>query len=233
MTVGDAMHRGDPIRRIEQLERQMRELGGARRGPNTSIGEGGIRLTGSRVTVTDELGAQELVRLGILDDGSQGLEIVDPDRGVPVALHTLAFGQRVDIKGSHGTLTQPTTGSQFQDLPSPAGVGPQVTVRVGGSGQMRVTIAARVTVEAYDPEVPIRSSAIMGFELVGPSGRPASQWPKLELHAANSAQIIATLARPYLVGGLTPGLYTATCKYMAGYNTIAEWGDRYIDIQPY
>jgi|GEM_PF-5429829 len=52
MPVSDAMHQGDLVRRIEKLERLVRELSSARGLESSSIGEGGLRLIeGGALTV--------------------------------------------------------------------------------------------------------------------------------------------------------------------------------------
>jgi len=233
MGVSDAMHSGDIVKRLERLERKQQEMGSARRMENASVGNGGIRLTGSSLTVTDDLGGQVVVQLGILDDGTQGLQIVDPDTGAPVDLHTIAFGLRSDRADRSGELTRGTDPGQLEwrDLPGNSGVGPSVTVRVGRTGRMRVSIAARMGCRSSgDPNT---CSAAMGFEIDGPEQFSAFYWGYLELIAHDSANVVATLGRPYEVSGLEPGLYTVTAKYAAGYASVARFTNRYIDVQPY
>lgn len=53
MAVGDIMHRGDLLRQVEAIRRQLQELMGGRRLENSSIGAGGIRLIdGGSLTIS-------------------------------------------------------------------------------------------------------------------------------------------------------------------------------------
>lgn len=55
------------IRRLESLEREVQQLRAARRLESSTIGDGGITITGGAVRVIDSAGT-EIARLGARDD---------------------------------------------------------------------------------------------------------------------------------------------------------------------
>ncbi|MGH8880058.1 MAG: hypothetical protein ACRD0P_22355 [Stackebrandtia sp.] len=222
MPLSDAMFSGDLVRRIESLERQLREITSGRRLEDASVGARGIRMVGSSLTVVDPVIGQTVVRLGIDPaTGDVGLVITDPDTGRNVSLSTIAFGMRTDvIEGSDIPST-----SRYDDM-SP--VGPRVTVRVGSTRTVRVNLGATF---AGTDSTATRSVALMGFALSGAMERGATD------HNAISVNIdgfeSASVGREFVMEDINPGLVTITAKYKASAGAAIRIYNRTLSAQPY
>lgn len=203
------------IRRIVDLERQVREIAAGRRLESATIGAGGIR-------VVDALG-QPRIRIGQLGNGEFGLEAINAD-GEAVDLAALAFGQRSEDGPQDGEFT--STPLDFEDLPGEA-VGPALTdVLIGNSGRCLVLVSCRIRCEVTGTGFSVDlSSGFAGYEITGATSRGPSETRSLEAsgqwksdgtpgHGAGGwVEISAT--KVVLETGLNPGNHDITMKYRA------------------
>jgi len=209
--VGDAaLNQGDVIRRLRELERQMRELTAGRRLEAATIGAGGVVIRGGSLRTLDSLD-RPVAQVGVLPDGTHGVASIDPTTGQLVSLATLAFGVRAGREGGATTVTSTSY------APPADALGPDVTVRVGSSTRMLVWVSARLTI-TDDGGFPT-ATAYMGFQVDGPGGfsatpgdAAAATWTGAE--ASGAVSTVATLLGP---GGPLElpeaGNYTLSARY--------------------
>ncbi|MFV2094815.1 hypothetical protein ACFHW1_04900 [Micromonospora sp. LOL_014] len=211
MSVGDAaLSQGDVMRRLRDLERQMRELQAGRRLQAATIGAGGIAIRGGSLRTLDDLG-RLVAQVGELPDGTHGVAAVDPATDELVSLATLAFGVRADREGGATSVTSTSY------APPGDAAGPEVTVQVGTSTRMLVFVSARISI-TDDGGFPT-ATGYMGFQVDGPGGysatpgdAAAATWTGAESTGAVST--VATLLGP---GGPLElpeaGAYTLSARY--------------------
>lgn len=135
------------LRRLADLERQVRELSAAR-------GLEAATIKGGSLRVVDDTGALKVL-VGLLPDGTYGLAAVNP-AGELVSLSTLAFGMKADQRS--GPFT-PTTGL-YESLG-----GPVVTTQIGSSGRALFLITGTANCDTFSGEG--IHLAVMG---TGPAG---------------------------------------------------------------
>lgn len=213
------MFSGDLVRRIETLERRLQELQSGRRLEDAAVGARGLRLIGSSLKAIDPDTTEEVLRLGILEDGNVGLVLVDPDTGREVSLSTLAFGLQADYVGSSAD----TSGGTWEDLDPP---GPSVTVRVGNSRKMTVTVGA----DMDNLSTPTKVHQVMSFEISGPEDIPPAMGNGAHNETAEFGRNTSTKTR--VVENLDPGIYTVTAKYIA-FGGTGMFTARTMVVQPY
>jgi hypothetical protein len=220
--ISDMMFDGDLVRRIEKLERRLTEVTSGRRLEDAAVGARGIRMVGSSLTVVDPTIGQVVVRLGILDDGTTGLVIVDPDTGREVSLSQLAFGMKSDDVTGSGD-----PGTDWDDLSG--SFGPQVTVRVGDSKQLRVSLGA--TFAGTDADA-TNSVIEMGFELSGAETLEPGVYGRV-IRSTIAGFDSYSVGREFVLNGVGPGLVTVTAKYrLNGATPAARTYGRTLSAQP-
>lgn len=190
---------------LADVERRLRALESAPRLSSASLTDGAF-------VVTDTNGVVK-VRLGLLADGTYGLEQVDPMTGKTVPLSAIALGTRTDGIGPASMTNSPT----YVDLG-----GPEVTVDVPATGNVEVILSAMLTVPAGG-----------GTGLVGLSVDAGAAYDVLVLSSA--AGMESSGARVDRITGLTPGLHTLRLKYAAnvGAGLAGSFANRYLLARPY
>lgn len=225
MPLSDAMFQGDLVRRVSELERQLREVTSGRRLEDASVGARGIRMVGSSLTVVDPVIGQVVVRLGILEDGTTGLTIVDPDTGREVSLSTLAFGMQSDTRDTSGSPPVSTDAS-YTDIPG--SFGPQCTVRVGNSQMLRVALGANFAGTDASATNAIIS---MSFALSGAMTRNANDMNSIRSVILGFDSF--SVGREFVLKDVNPGLVTVTAKYrLGGATPAARVYGRTLTVQP-
>lgn len=203
------------MRRLADLERQVRELTAGRRMEAATIKGGSLRII-------DNTGQLQVV-VGLLPDGTYGLAAVDP-AGRMVKMSALAFGPKAANVSADAFITS----TVFANSTSP--IGPTVTdVVVGDTGRCLVTLTASMDV-ADD-------SLLMAPEISGPTFVPASDANALRFaNRALTQSIGPGISRVLLIEGLDPGTYTMTAKYRVVDNTApagVNIYDRVMIVQPF
>ncbi len=180
------------VRRIADLERQVRELQAGPRLAAATIGAGGLRIVnGGKLTVEgggsiELLGGGKLtvegggsidvlengaprVQIGLLGDGAYGVSTVDAD-GDMVKLHTLAFGMR-GISDSGGIDNNDVSSTSYADVYS-SGELFSMPVTVGPSKRFFATWSIAVSPVSYGGFSSI--TPYCSPYMVGPSGQTAN-----------------------------------------------------------
>jgi len=197
------------IRRIEDLERTVREGFAARTLESSSIGAGGLQVVnqgsiivkdGGTVRVEDASGGRA-VTLGLLSDSSFGMSVNDPISGTELPLSRLAFG--LAGASASGTLAHGTKGVWNTD--------PSVSVTVTTStGKLLVEVGAELTLG--NPTGTDLLSAYYGFSIAGPTNVAANTTDAVR---SSFGSFPYRGSKQTLVTGLAPGSYVVTGAYMA------------------
>lgn len=179
---GQADNRGDIMRRLHRLERQIQELQAGRGLAASTIGQGGIRIKdgggirlqgggnvaieGGALRVFDAAG-NLTATVGLFPDGQEnGIAAVDPTSGALVSLATLAFGLRGAVNTSVVTVNATTWGD-----PAFGDPGPTIPdLPIGNSGRAIVFLGAQFGVLNI-PEGLV-GECQMSFEVSGATSRP-------------------------------------------------------------
>lgn len=119
-----------------------------------------------------------------------------------------------------------TTEAAYADLTT---AGPAVTVDVGSSGRLQVTIGA--SLEVFDIPAGSRGTADMSFELTGPTAVAPSNKRALIMRSNNTDDLVQ-MSRTKTITGLAPGTYTVTCRYRQAGSCSARFGFRSLDVIP-
>lgn len=221
------------MRRLADLERQVREMAAGRRLEAASVGAGGITIKGGSLRVLDEAG-ELVVQLGRLPDDTYGLAAIDP-AGILVALSTLAFGLRGDVVEDN----ESTTSTTFDDLDT---IGPVVpNVPIGASGRCLVIISAHLQENSSD----IVRGGRMSVAITGATTRSANSMGGLRIGHTDDGQIAGGFSSNNLsmrstavelVDGLNPGQHTFTAKYLvngSGVDDEVWFTARSVVVLPY
>ncbi len=184
---------------LADVERRLRALETAPRLSSASLTEGAF-------VVTDASGAVK-VRLGLLADGSYGLEQVDPMTEKTVPLSAIALGTRAAGIATAVTTDSPT----YVDRG-----GPDVTVDVPATGNVEVILSAMLTLPAGGGE------ALVGLSVDGGG-------------AYDVLILGSSVAKVDRITGLTPGPHTLRLKYAANVNPglSGSFANRYLLARPY
>lgn len=201
------------LRRLRDLERQVRELQAGRRLEAATIRGGSLK-------VLDDQG-QLQIQLGLLPDGTYGLAAVDAD-GKLVTLAGLAFGLRADTDPAQGSRTA----SDFGDLTG-AAVGPAVNVTIGSTGRCIVILGCKMSYgDAF-------AGGLMGYTISGATTRTATVDESMESSITAENQVFSA-SKAFLVEGLNPGVNTITAKYASAANGVAAlFESRHLIAMPY
>jgi hypothetical protein len=187
------------LRRLTDVERELRELKAARRLEAATIGTGGITIAGGAVRVLNGSG-DLVVQLGLLPDTTYGLAAVDGS-GKLVKLSTLAFGIQAASIAAQSSRSLGT----FGDLA--AGAGPSVTVTIGNTGRCVVILGAMIATSGG-----VYTGGLMGYEISGATDRAPDVLESLEFDMSNES-FSANASRAFLVENLNPGTHTITARY--------------------
>jgi hypothetical protein len=216
------------LRRLADLERQVKELAAARRLEAATIGAGGITIKGGALRVLDDSG-DLVVQLGRLDSGRYGLAAVDLT-GETVELNTLAFGQQ-----SASVVTQQgTTSTGYTDL---ATTGPTVPgVAIGTSGRCLVIVTCLFDYAGTNAQ----AGGYMSYDITGATAVPAGDGTAVKsVHYVTASTGTASwigggrYSAVSLVSGLNPGDHTFTAKYKSISGTLnCNFGDRVLTVLP-
>lgn len=206
------------IRRITDLERQIRELVAGRRLEAASIGAGGITITGGSIRILDDNG-DLVVQIGKLADGTYGLAAVN-GAGAAVKLSALAFGPAAATVSADAFITSTT----FADASPP---GPVLTnVVIGDTGRCIIMLSAAADVAD--------EACFMGVEIDGPTPFPADQAWSYRISNRNLTQSIGLGASKVLLAeGLEPGTYTFRAKYRVVDGNSVNIYDRTLIVLPF
>jgi hypothetical protein len=252
-----AFSRGDVMRRLNELEKQVREFTSGRRMENATIGAGGIRVKGSGgVTLqqggglTVEDGGDIVIRggalnvyddtdtliaaIGLLPNGARGIAALDPSTGSLVEMSTMAFGTRsVDAEDEEVLGTE----NVWVSLPG----GPVVpNVPIGSSGRALVMVTADISCRPTGSNTEV--DAWMGYEITGATTRAPSVYDSVRAAFRRDADttgnpgITVAASREVLVEGLSQGLHTFEAKYRMSVDTAfdeASYMSRNITVRPF
>lgn len=221
-----AFSRGDMMRRITELENQVRALSTARRLPAAKVGRGGLRVQGGLFRAQDSEG-DDMFRVG----GDPGELFLREDLLAPFARAVLASG--ITSRTAEGTVT--TGSTTFVELSG----GPTVSVEIGETGRALVFLSAVLGgTNSGTPANLVSIGARMGFEITGATQRTST-----------NAQSLATFVQQQhvndflwevrnrhgitlLVEDLNPGQNTFTALYasLSATSLDADFSDRNITV---
>jgi hypothetical protein len=208
------------MRRLAELERQLRREQTARRLEAAHIGAGGVTITGGAVKIRNAAG-DLVVQIGLLPDGTYGVAAIDPATGHLVSLSTLAFGMRAVVNNEVLSIT--ATDWADPDVGDP---GPTITdLPVGTSGRCAVWLSA--TLRPGIPEEQV-GSVEMSFAVSGASSRQAGTTGILGLGRGSSGTgnfdtTDGDLGNACLLEGLSPGLHTLHAQYQLTVNASTSF----------
>lgn len=228
-----AFSRGDTMRRLAELEDQVRELQTARRLEAAKVGRGGLRVLGGLFRAQDSEG-DDMFRVG----GDPGELFLREDLLAPFARAIFANALSADEGVLAGDIDS-TPGSDWRDLgavvstvPPP---GPTVSVDVS-VGLILMGLSADLSISELGTSNV--ATAEMSAVIDGPSRAPA--WPstlRAVIWSAGAEHDIqgVSYGRTFVVRGgsllapepLAPGTYTIQAKYdCGGENATAQFAAR-------
>ncbi|MDG4796223.1 hypothetical protein [Micromonospora sp. WMMD1082] len=217
--IGDnAISRGDVMRRLRELEKQVEQLTAGRRLEAASIGRGGITIKdGGGIRVVDADGGQSI------ELSDLGLRIRDAAGNV-VAEYGVAQTDAVRTLESSSETT-------YVDL---ATVGPRVTARVGSSGRLLLTASASINYVGQPGDV---EGGGMSVEVTGATAVAAgSAWSAYDIGSAGIAGAvytrIGTIHATTLLTNLNPGEHVITMKYASYTGNEVGWMERVLVALP-
>jgi hypothetical protein len=207
------------VRRITDLERQVRELAAGRSLEAATIRGGSLR-------VVDNTGALQ-VQVGLLPDGTYGLAATNAD-GETVDLATLAFGMESDDRGGFVDISS-TTYVSGPDGPKVAGV------RIGASRRCLVIVTSEITYVAPGTD---NRTGFMAFNITDAGGNPVlgagdNRALYYNTNGVNSIGLCAShvsLIGPNLLPA--PGLYDVECQYRVSGGHMS-FQSRYLTVMPF
>jgi hypothetical protein len=216
---------GDVMRRLSAIEAQQRVS--TRSLSGTTIASGGILLKDDgTIRVVDPQG-DVVLTIGKLPSGDYGLSATN-SAGQSVDLSTIAFGEYSDFIPDQHTVN--LSANTWGDLPT---IGPRVqNVEVGNTGKVRVQWGATLVTGAGTNQLVRVGLDITGPTSVGPSTSRAAQAGHSS-SGTTTAGITASMSFISVFTGLTPGLYTFTCKYMTAVTNNGQVYNRFLIVQPY
>lgn len=199
---GQGESRGDLMRRLHRIERQIQELQAGRRLEAAHIGEGGLRIRGGLLRVQDTVG-DDMFRAG----GDPGKVFIRQDLLSPLAVAIFADradAQTVDVSEFIDTDT-------YDDI---ATVGPIVSDVEVLTGKMIVAPSASIGVAANTSNL-FSAEAYMSYEISGPTIVPPSdeRAARATLITDQGMQIIVRTGGTFVHRDLEPGVYQVRAKY--------------------
>lgn len=225
--------------------------------PGPSVGfRQGVIVTWDQATAenTVRVGSSLLTNLPILNTSEAALLEPGAVVGILTAGRTWGILGRFTIPGTPEaasalsavrtasdsiTDSESSTSATFDDL---ATYGPEVTLTVGASGRVLVTLSAGLQYEALRGSGLSSAGALMGFEMSGANALIPFTSRALQGYVEyNSAQVPSFdtdiecrigASRVVLLEGLTPGSTTFTAKYAKfGAAASATFNNRVITVQ--
>ena len=166
--------------------------------------------TQQQLIVTDPSGTTR-VQIGLLPDGSFGLAVFDAATGDYMAVGFEYFASVV--------ASETTTSTAPTDLATP---GPSVTVPVGASGSVDVTMCALIDVPSGISPGGIVYLFVDG---VGASGMPNVQ-------AADTGGTIGSVSLSTRVSGLAAGNHVFGLKYESADGSVITFANRTLSVRP-
>lgn len=156
-----------------------------------------------------------------LDDLVENIEALADGSGLDDGAIT---SPKLNLTGSltaYVATTQTTTSTSYTDL---ATAGPAVTVTVGTSGIVLVSISSVINnnTGGFD--------GFMGFALSGANTMTAQDKYSIR-HVVYANNYVNQFGATFLLTGLTPGSTVFTSKYKTGGNT-ASFGERHLSAIP-
>lgn len=199
---GQGESRGDLMRRLHRIERQIQELQAGRRLEAAHVGEGGLRIRGGLLRVQDTVG-DDMFRAG----GDPGEVFIRQDLLSPLAVAIFADradAQTVDVSEFIDTDT-------YDDI---ATVGPIVSDVEVLTGKMIVAPSASIGVAANTSNL-FSAEAYMSYEISGPTIVPPSdeRAARATLITDQGMQIIVRTGGTFVHRDLDPGVYQVRAKY--------------------
>lgn len=204
-----AVPRGDVMRRLDELEERVGMLSRERRLTAASIGSGGLRIRGGRLTIQDEQGDQ--LRAG----GDPGEFFLRPDLLDPFARAVLAAATAT---GSIDAL-ESTTSTSYTDLNT---VGPAVSAVQVEAGAALVFISGNLSTDVGD-------GANMSFEVTGATELEAGQTGTLSLVTSGDS-IAGSVTKVVPLLELNPGQHSFLAKYRSGSGGLASFNQRVLTV---
>ena len=225
--------------------------------PGPSVGfRQGVIVTWNQATAenTVRVGSSLLTNLPILNTSEAALLEPGAVVGILTAGRTWGILGRFTIPGTPEAAsalsslrtasadvaaTETYTSSSFGDLTTP---GPEVSITVGASGRVLVTLSATLEYEALRGFGLNSAGAMMSFEMSGANVlAPFSTRALRGRVEYNSAQVptfdtdltgVLDASKVVLLDGLDPGLTVFTAKYAThGASTPVSFGNRVITVQ--
>lgn len=217
-----AVPKGDLIRRVTELEQQVKQLLTARRLEAASIGRGGLRLHSGGSLLVDDGGDIRVAggRLEAVDGDGDGVFVVDSTEPsifmrqeliTQLSLAILADRLHSDsIPLSGGTVTDP-------GLSYIAADGPSLTdVEVSQTGTLLLLITARIQCQINQP-TGVSAQGWMSYRITGATTvEPGDDEALAHEFSGPAADVIASTVqatRLVLVEGLNPGSHTIAARY--------------------
>jgi hypothetical protein len=206
-------------RRVGKLERHPRAVA-------TSVDTGAF-------TVKDASG-NTVVALGKnAATGAYTVQSISPAGAGLVELHQVSFGQGIAVVSAQESITGPAV---WVDL---ATIGPSVTVLVGTTGRVKVTISSYIRSDTTGTGAGATIGGEVGVALTGANVQ-AVDGSQVLTHiismpgGTDSITIFSLQASlTYYITGLTPGSTTFTCKYFAPSANSSTFGNRSLVVEPY
>lgn len=195
--------RGDIMRRLHRIERQIQELQAGRRLEAAHVGEGGLRIRGGLLRVQDTVG-DDMFRAG----GDPGEVFIRQDLLSPLAVAIFADradAQTVDVSEFIDTDT-------YDDI---ATVGPVIQDIEVLTGKMIVAPSASIGVAANASNL-FSAEAYMSYEISGPTIVPPSDERAARatlITTDQGMQIIVRTGGTFVHRDLEPGVYQVRAKY--------------------
>jgi len=219
------------IRRIEDLERRVREGFAARTLEASSIGAGGLQVInegsiivkdGGTVRVEDASGGRA-VTLGLLSDSSFGMSVNDPISGAELPLSQIAFG--LTAVSDTAAVAGGTKAIWTAD-----GLTATFTCATG-----RAIVIVGATIAMGTPTGVDIAQAYYGYSLAGPT--PLAQSINRAVHTEFGSFVFQGTSMQVHTG-LTAGTYTIagyTMRTTTGSNAVptVSTGNRSLIVLPY
>jgi hypothetical protein len=208
-----------------QLEDRIRKMESQPRAGSTSIDQG-------RLVVTDASGVQT-IQIGLLDDGSYDIGIIDPSTGKLVRLGQLAFGQRGVFDTGSCSTNSPTYGN-----PNISGsAGPTLTnVLIGDSGRAKISLFMGINYQESSPTIQAAGGAsvsITGATTIAASNDHSAGDYLSITPSPTFWQRDTRVGATWLQESLNPGLHTFTVLYKSPFSNTVNFEDRSLFVEPF
>ncbi len=166
--------------------------------------------TQQQLIITDPAGKTR-VQVGLLPNGDYGIAVFDAATG---DYEVVAYEYFACI-----TASESTTSTTPTDLTTP---GPSVTVPVGASGAVEVTMAACIDVSS--------GSSAAGIAYLFVDGVGAANLPNITVGNVNG--VLANVSLLVRVSGLSEGDHVFEMKYESADGSIVTFANRTLSVRP-